>query len=231
MPVTSDARPVIARPGVVSALVSTIRTHGPADQQRAAAEAAARWRRGPWPSGLAAVSVFRNLDGRSVLVYEQWADRDALRAGDRRPLSGADAAPVEYQLYRTVPGGGVPSPPPPAACFPVAFFVIEPGESGRGKIDQMLAAEEQKAGTRRDYPGGIAAHMHVSADDTSVLVLSEWVSEELHTAHIEDIWKELLAEGGHRALTEGAPATGDRYWHHATVTGPDAAGEHSEESS
>ncbi len=224
MLVTSDTRPVINRPGVVTALVSTIKTDNPAGQQRAAAAVAEYWRTSAWPAGLAAVSCFGDLDGRSMLVYQQWTDQAALDgSGAAASLTGLSAAPpVEYRLYRTVPGAGVPHPPPPAECFPVAFFTVEPGESGHGKIDQMLAAEEDKAGTSRDYPGGIAAHMHVSADGTSVFVLSEWVSAELYNAHMEGVWKELLPAGGHRALEEGTPATGDRYRHYATLTTQDA---------
>jgi quinol monooxygenase YgiN len=220
MSVASRTYPVIDRPGVATALVSTIKTDGAAGQQRAATAVAKHWRRAAWPAGLTAVSLFANLDGGSVLVYEQWTDRDAPRAaGGRSPVAGFDAGPpVEYQLYRTVPGGGVSDPPPPGECFPVAFFAVEARESGRGKIDQMLAAEEETAGTDRAYPGGIAAHMHVSADDTSIFVLSEWVSERLYAAHLENVWRELLAAGGHQALEDGAPATGDRYWHYATVT-------------
>ncbi|WP_199742853.1 antibiotic biosynthesis monooxygenase [Nocardia stercoris] len=219
MTVAFDARPLIARPGVAAALSIEIPATGVEDQDRIADAVVAHWNRLDWPDTLAAVSCFGNIDGRSVLVYSQWAQEPALDAGGVLvPAGFAAEAPTAYHLYRTVPGGGVPSPPPPAYCFPVAFFAVEPGESGRGKIDAMLAAEEAKAGTRRDYPGGIAAHMHVSADDTSIFVLSEWVSVELHTAHIEEIWEELLAQGGHRALEQGKPATGDRFRHYATAT-------------
>ncbi|MFC9876290.1 hypothetical protein ACFVJR_27135 [Nocardia salmonicida] len=222
MTVVSEAGPVIDRPGVVTTLVWTIRVADPSEQENIGVVLAEHWRRSRWPDGLSALSVFANLDGGSVLVYAQWSTVAPPDVARLLAPGLAAAPPSEYRLYRTVPGGGVSDPPPPAACFPVAFFVVEKGESGRGKIDEMLAAEEAKAGTRRVYPGGIAAHMHVGADDASVFVFSEWVSAELHEDHLRDLWDDLLAEGGHRALEEGAPVTGDRYRHLSTSTAAQA---------
>ncbi|MET8426906.1 hypothetical protein [Nocardia sp. NPDC004860] len=224
MSVASTARLVIDRRGVVTALVTTAPAAGPEDQFRIATAVVDHWHRVGWPPGLVSVSCFCNIDGGSVLVYQQWSDIEAAHQALRDPtgicrVPGVEAQPpVEYRLYRTVPGNGVSNPPPPVVCFPVAFFIVESGESGRAKIDEMLAAEEAKAGTRREYPGGVAAHMHVSADDRSVFVFSEWASVEEHTAHLEDLWEDLLAEGGHRALEAGKPPTGDRYHHYATKT-------------
>jgi len=206
------------------ALVSTVRTDGPDGQRSAGAGVIDYWRQSSWPTGLVAVSCFCNLDGLSVLIYQQWrSSADARNASEGegaalRAIGFEVDPPIEYDLYRTVRGSGVSDPPPLAECFPVAILAVEQDESGREKIDQMLAAEEAMAGTRREYPGGIAAHMHVSADDSSVFVLSEWVSAELQAAHAEGVWQELLAKNGHRALHEDASALGDRYWHYRTVS-------------
>lgn len=223
MSVASGGAPEIDRPGVATALVSTIPTDGPNNQRSAGADVIGHWQRSSWPAGLVAVSCFCNLSGLSILVYQQWrssvaARRELENTNGASWLTGFNSGdPIEYDLYRTVRGSGVPDPPPVPACFPVAILAVEKDESGRGKIDQMLAAEEAMAGTSREYPGGIAAHMHVSADDSSVLVLSEWVSAELQAAHAAGVWQELLAANGHRALREDGSALGDRYWHFGTV--------------
>lgn len=215
-------RPEIRRSDVVTTLVTTIRVDPGDDSERVAARVIDRWQGGRWPAGLAAVSCFCNLNGRSVLVYEQWtsasAARNSMQAsnGPRVPGVAADP-PVEYVLYRTV-SGTVGDAPPAVECYPVVFPPTEAGESGRAAIDRMLAAEEAHAGPDRQYPGCIAGHMHVSADGTGVMVLSEWESADHHRAHFESVWMHLLGKGDDGASGPVAPDIDHHHRHYATVT-------------
>jgi hypothetical protein len=229
MSVTSPARPDITRPEVVTTLVSVVGTDGPDDQDRMAAEVIRRWRGGPWPVELAAVSCFGNLNGRSILVYEQWTSASAARnsrlaADVPRSPEILTEPPVEFALYRTVLATPVSDPPPVVECYPVVFPPVESGVSARATVDRMLAAEEAETGPERAYPGCVAGHMHVSADDAAIMVLSEWESAEFHTAHFESVWKKVLTEGERDSSGDGRPDIDHHFRHYATVTATDGAG-------
>ncbi|GHG83275.1 antibiotic biosynthesis monooxygenase [Streptomyces griseocarneus] len=217
-------RPVFERPDVASVLVHIVPVDGP-ERQRAVADAVvAHWRSRRWPEGLVSLNCYTSTDGRSVLTYAQWSSEEALRDSLRdeesvsrgKPGWGVPGVvapePAEFRLYRAVRPTALPDPEVVAECFPGAVFTMADGVSARKWIDTLLASEEEAEGEDRAYPGAIAANFHVGADDSSVLVLSEWVSEEEAVAHIGDVIEPLLAQAG------GGDA-GARYSHYSSLAG------------
>ncbi|MGW6935357.1 hypothetical protein ACWGE0_35220 [Lentzea sp. NPDC054927] len=140
----------------------------------------------PLPDGVLSVNCYRNAT--DCLFYVQ------LAAG-ASPFG--DTPWTRYRLHRVVRGSGVPAPAPVPTCFPAAFFPVT-GQDPEAWIDALLAAEESHAGTDRAYEGGIAANFHISLDDTTVMIFSEWVSEKDFTAHLDAVVDPIVrADTGH----------------------------------
>ncbi|MGW4942185.1 hypothetical protein ACWEOZ_11420 [Actinoplanes sp. NPDC004185] len=145
---------------------------GSADQLAAAAEAviAAR-RRGPWPDGLLAYSLFIDADGDLLRDYAQWTDEGA--AGQEPDIEAVRRDRTAYHLYR---GGRSAAATPPGAM--VAVRVDTDGDAlARTWVDAVFEALDQDA----DLPaGGLGAFFHVSTDGRRVLNYAEWVSADAH---------------------------------------------------
>ncbi|MEX2982689.1 hypothetical protein [Streptomyces sp. C36] len=225
MSIAAGPRPVFERPDVAAVLVAIVPVDGPARQRAAADAVVAHWRAGGWPEGLVSLNCYTSTDGRSLLTYAQWSSEEALRESLRdgtsvsrgKPgwgvLDTAVPEPAVFHLYRVVRPVAAPDPGVVAECFPGAFFTMADGVSAREWTDALLSSEEETEGEERAYPGAIAANFHVGTDDASVLVLSEWVSEEEAVAHIDAVIEPLLAHAG------GGDA-GARYRHHLSLAGP-----------
>jgi hypothetical protein len=204
MSYSSTLRPVIENPHSDIVLVGTVPAGS--QQQLDVAEAiVGHWESSAWPAELVSLTAYTSSDGESVLTYAQWSSEEALRrsleeeggVSDTTAAGASDVpAPVPFRLYRAVRGSAVADPAPVAESFPVAFFAAENHQAAREWIDGLLEAEEETEGEDRDYPGGISANMHISADGTSILSFSEWVTEAQAVAHIEAVWEPVLKELG-----------------------------------
>ncbi|MFD7898765.1 hypothetical protein [Streptomyces sp. NPDC059743] len=222
---TPDARPVISRPDVEAALVTTVDAGSPEGRLTVADEVVAHWRSAPWLDGLIALHCFTSTQSNNVLTYEQWASEESLgksladETGISRARPGADPAAgsrslVAYRLHKVVRGTAVGDPPPPARSFPIAAFPMENREAARQWIEDLLKSEETVAGADRAYPGAIAANIHISLDGTSVLIFSEWLSEEQAITHMRVLTRAMLADVGN-----SEEDLGFLYRHHATLGG------------
>ncbi|OKI81539.1 hypothetical protein AMK11_25630 [Streptomyces sp. CB02414] len=198
---------------------------GSLERRSAVADAVvAHWRSADWPEGLVALNCFTSTKDDAVLTFEQWTSQEALRKSldDASGLSRANPGlalaeraeePVAYRLHKVVRGTAVGNPPPPARSFPIAAFPMENEATARQWIEDLLKAEEAVAGADRAYPGAIAANIHISLDGTSVLIFSEWLSEEQAITHMQILTKAMLTDVGN-----SEDELGGLYRHHATLT-------------
>lgn len=129
----------------------------------------------PLPNGVLSLNCYRNAT--ESFYYAQLTL-------ETPPFGNVPWTP--YRLHRVVRGTGVPVPTPVPKCFPAAFFPMN-GQDPVEWIDALLAAEESHAGSDRAYQGGIAANFHISLDRHTVLIFSEWVSEEDFEAHLDEV--------------------------------------------
>ncbi|MFE0804707.1 hypothetical protein [Streptomyces sp. NPDC058812] len=223
MPVTSHVRPDIGRADVTTALVEEAVGGDPGRLPSAAAAVVSHWESAEWPAGLVALSLFTGTDGTSLLSYAQWStdgvSEAALREASRtlRPdwqaLGLTPGEPRAFELYRVVRPTELPDPLPDVQCYPAAFFAMNDGETARAWVDGLLGKEEKTEGEDRAYPGALAANFHVSADDSGIFLLSEWVSEAEAVVHIKEVIEPLLEYMG-----QAEAGAGRRYAFHATVS-------------
>lgn len=153
--------PDLERTDVESVLV----TRWTADDPDAAVEVALA---GGKADGVVAVAGFAGLDGKSVLLYEQWSGKPA------EPREDA----VEYRLYR----GRTKPEPVAVGCVVIVtaeFDSVDP----RVWVDVVFDALETD---EMPAEGGISAHFHVSVDGTRALNYAEWTSEAAHVAALEN---------------------------------------------
>jgi len=223
---TPDTRPLISRPDVDAVLVGAMNAGGRERQRSVADAVVAHWRSAEWPEGLVSLNCFTSTQNDGVLTYEQWASEETLqkslldesgisRATPGRDLTAGAESLVPYRLYQVVRGTAVSNPPPPARSFPIAAFPMENHEAARQWIDDLLKAEEAAAGADRAYPGAIAANIHIALDGRSVLIFSEWLSEEQAITHMQIVTKAMLMDVGN-----SEDDLGSLYRHHATLTRP-----------
>lgn len=221
---TSETRPVVSRPDVDSVVVGIVNAGGPERRSEVADAVVAHWRSVDWPEGLVALNCFTSTTDDAVLTFEQWASEEALRrslddaSGISRANPGLAATewaeePVAYRLHQVVRGTAVETPPPPARSFPIAAFPMENEASARQWIEDLLKSEEAVAGADRAYPGAIAANIHIGLDGRSVLIFSEWLTEEQAVTHMQILTKAMLNDVGN-----SEDELGGLYVHHATVT-------------
>ncbi|MFJ5927746.1 hypothetical protein ACIQF6_34645 [Kitasatospora sp. NPDC092948] len=221
---TPTVRPEFARSDVDAVLVGAVGAGG-ADRRQTVADAVVEhWRSVTWPEGLVALHCFTSTHSDAVLTYEQWSSEAALRAALADPASisranpgfalatGPCPEPVAYRRHLTVRGTAVGDPPPPAASFPVAAFPMADRQTAEQWIEDLLKSEERAAGKDRAYPGAIAANMHIGLDGRSVLIFSEWITEQQAVAHMEVLTKVMLVDVGNQEDELGA-----LYAHHASV--------------
>lgn len=221
MPTKSDAMPLIDRSDVTTVIVEIVATTDAEHQHSAAPLVIKHWELAKWPSALLTQTLFISTDGKTLLTYSQWSEiteaRQALgdEYGAARPdwesLGIEPGTPKAYELYRRVRPTELPDPPPPARCFPAAFFAMDSRDAAQAWVDGLLDKEEQNEGDERAYPGALAANFHVAAD--GVFLLSEWVSEAEAVTHIKEVIEPLLDYMGQAEAGAGA-----RYEFHATVS-------------
>ncbi|MER5389935.1 hypothetical protein [Saccharopolyspora sp. NPDC002686] len=174
--------PEITRSDVGTVLVSPWIVGTPQRQRDAVDATISEWKVAPWPAAFLSLNCFVSLDGEAVLNYAQWTDDDAHREFVRtyRPtlVRGIDEAVpgierpglVRYRLRGSVvaedrPRGEV-----------VAVFVS--GSDGFEHASRLVADAQARIGTPPDLPPGLrAAHFHISADGTRVLIYEEWSDE------------------------------------------------------
>lgn len=215
---TPDTLPRISRPDVDAVLVGVLNSGGGEGQEAVADAVVSHWRSAEWPEGLVSVNCFTSTQNGQVLTYEQWASEETLQkslldgSGFRGAPTGS-GGPVPYRLYQVVRGTAVSNPPPPARSFPVAAFPMESHEEARQWIDDLLKAEEAAAGADRAYPGAIAANIHIALDGRSVLIFSEWLSEDQAITHMQIVTKAMLMDVGN-----SEDDLGSLYRHHTTLT-------------
>ncbi|MET7486113.1 MarR family winged helix-turn-helix transcriptional regulator [Streptomyces sp. NPDC005538] len=207
MPVHPAPLPVIDRPDAASADVGLVPVDGPRSQQETAELIVGHWTESEWPAELLSRNCYTSTDGTSVLTYEQWSTEEPPPVS-RPSIDGYTVRP--FRLHQVVRGSGIKGPIPVPQCFPGAFFTMPDHEAARRWIKSLLTAEEVREGVERAYDGGIAANFHISLDGTTVLIFSEWETEQHALDHMSDVILPILGDVGE---SDG----GARYRHHLSL--------------
>lgn len=200
---TTQPLPVPGRPDEQLIQLATWQVVIPDQQQAIADLTAAAF---PAPDGLLAAGCLLGVDGVTLLMHLQWADRNAARefaattqyawhntvdaaisgAGgvERRPLR-------EYHLHR---GRHFTADPPPTGCVVLVDRHLPRPDPARARewIDTMFALPEPD----EPAPGMISAHFYVSSGGSRVVNYAHWTTVEAHRAISVSSVEELTAKLG-----------------------------------
>ncbi|MER6914897.1 antibiotic biosynthesis monooxygenase [Streptomyces sp. NPDC000594] len=187
--VLPQARPDLRRPGVGLVGISTWDVGTPERQRAALAAIERAWLARPWPEGgPLSYTVHPGDDGRTLLHYSQWPDREAYDhfvrtfRDDRNAEIDAAVPGIErvrldfYELYR----GGADERDPGSVVIVEVEFDGPDRERQREWVDAVhtaLAADGPVEGPRA---GGIGGWFHLGVEGDRVLNYAEWTSAVEH---------------------------------------------------
>ncbi|ANW20775.1 antibiotic biosynthesis monooxygenase [Streptomyces clavuligerus] len=182
-------RPDFERPGVGLVGVSTWDV-GTSERQRATLAAIERaWLGRPWPEGgPLSYTVHLGDDGRTLLHYSQWPDkeaydrfvrtfRDERNAEIDAAVPGIERVRLDfYELYR---GAGDAARDPGSIVIVEVEFAGPDAKRQREWVDTVLTALASDADNRA-RSGGISGWFHVGTEGDRVLNYAEWESADAH---------------------------------------------------
>lgn len=220
MPIITDTPPNPACAEVTRLVLDRWTVHESGEQEAVAASMLGAWAGQDLPRELKSVSCFLSARGDAVLSYQLWTDARAL---DTRELSAALQQPPRASAEHTDTAEFVPllsftgEAPEKAGCFVLVTFDFDTRSQASGWIRLLADAIKTQP---EPTPGCLSRHLFLSDNGRTVLLFSEWQSEDDHRRSLEapiqtPQWRRTE---GFPGLTHGP---GFRCRLHGTVQGSD----------